>query len=98
MKKCRFYSFMFRYGKSCAVSHSGWTDGVFYYYFNHGSELWHAVHPQTGLGVAYGETRKEAMEKATAAHVMGQIEKAMQQRGPGMIEAFEKAVQDAESI
>jgi hypothetical protein len=58
MKKKSFYSLHKIDGELKAVLHSGYTDDV-YYYYNNGRNAWNAIHPETGLSIAFARTRKE---------------------------------------
>ena len=49
-------------GKSQAVKHNGYTDGVYDYYAD--GATWYAIEPLTGLSVAAAPTRKEVAERA----------------------------------
>lgn len=65
MKKCTFYTLC---GVNPhAIRRNGYTDGFFCYY-KYARNLWYAIHPETGLGVASASTRKEAYAKAWAAN------------------------------
>lgn len=96
MKKVRFYSLMRRDGKPAAILHEGYFDGVYYYYKNN-EYLWHVIHPDNGLSIAHGHTRKEAAEKAHASDMAEKIKNAIALRGECLKITFDRAVEETQS-
>ena len=92
MKKCQFYSMMRTDNGPAAVIHDGYTDGTYYYYKN--DVQWSAIHPETGLQVVYGYTRKECAEKAHAPQIPGAVARYLAER-PELAQRFAEAVKKA---
>lgn len=98
MKKVKFYSLMRRDGKPAAILHDGYTDGVYYYYKNNNyCNIWYVIHPDTGLSLTYGVTRKEAAEKAYAPDMVENVKKVIASRGEQMRAAFDKAIEETQN-
>lgn len=94
MKKQAFYTFMKRDGAPVAIRKEGYTDGPYYYYKSDYCGLWFAIHPLTGLAFANGYTRKEAATNAHDPAVKLKLVDFMEKRGPELIAAFDKALND----
>jgi len=63
MTKKNFYSMHRIDGEFKAIRHEGYTDGT-YNYYNNGRAAWSAIHPATGIAVAFAGTRKECVQLA----------------------------------
>ena len=75
MKKKSFYSLHRIDGELKAVWHEGYTDGT-YNYYNNGRAAWSAIHPATGIALAFAPTRKECVQLAYADKAQNAITKA----------------------
>ena len=76
MKKKGFYSIHKIDNSIKAIWHEGYTDGRYYYYKDN---VWRAIHPETGLAIAYAGTRKQCVQLAyadKAQNALTQAEKA----------------------
>ena len=94
MKKAYFYSMIRKDNKTQAAPHNGYTDGLYYYYKSDSGLTWYAIHPENGLSIATGATRKEAHEKATAPGMAERIAEALKQQ-PQAAEAFQRLKTEA---
>lgn len=62
MRSIKFYS-LHNMGHGIEVNlHEGYTDGTYNYY--EWCDKWFAIHPETGLAVAYGDCGLDAVVKA----------------------------------
>lgn len=76
MKKCEFYT-LHNTGKGLySVKHSGYESDDGYYYYKNGN-AWFAVHPDSGVAVAQGNTRKEAVKltKENESYILEELRK-----------------------
>lgn len=62
MTKKNFYSMHRIDGEFKAIRHEGYNDGTYNYYGSRGA--WSAIHPETGIAVAFAKTRKECVQLA----------------------------------
>ena len=90
MKKKSFYSLHRIDGELKAVWHEGYTDGT-YNYYNNGRTAWSAIHPATGIALAFAPTRKECVQLAYADKAQNAITKAEK---AGCIERWSKDFND----
>lgn len=97
MEKAFFYSMIRKDNKTQAAPHNGYTDGSYYYYKSDRGRTWYAIHPENGLSIATGATRKEAHEKATAPGMAERIAAALK-RQPQTVTAFEKLKAEAGDV
>ena len=63
MTKKSFYSMHRIDGEFKAVRHDGYSDGI-YNYYNNGRTAWNAIHPATGIAVAFAKTKRECVQLA----------------------------------
>lgn len=96
MKKAYFYSMMRTNDKTHAAPHFGYTDGFYYYYRSVYGSTWYAIHPENGLSITTGKTRKEAQRKATAPSMAERITEALK-RNPQAADTFAKLKAEAET-
>ena len=94
MKKCVFYSSMRKDGKNQAVLHSGYTDGVFYYYKNEKyCNIWYAIHPASGLSIAQDYTRKATAEKAHNPELLAVLRDRLNRDGEKLKKEFARCIE-----
>lgn len=90
MRKHRFYTLCRTNDTIVARLVSGYSDGAYHYY--HGTDKWHAVHPETGLAVCSGLSRVSVASSAHLPDIVDKIKRAVEQEGAAMKKLFEEKV------
>lgn len=92
MKRKEFATLRSVDGHVIAVYVKGYTDGVFNYYKVGKRNYWHAVHPLTGMSVAFEYTRTSAQWRALSDDVQRFIDGQMKLHGDFYIQCFSNAL------